>query len=253
MSLKVVITGASSGIGEALAREYAGRGATLALIARRADLLAELKNTLPATVATYAADVREAQAMQQAADDFVSRFGCPNVVIANAGISRGTLTEKAEDLEAYQNILDTNIMGMVKTFQPYLERMREERRGTLVGIASISGFRGLPGAGAYSASKSAVISYLESLRVELRGSGVSVLTVCPGYVATAMTANNPYPMPFIISAEAAAKKIIRAIDQQRKFLVIPWQMAFLGRILKILPRGLYDRLFAKAPRKPRDV
>ncbi|MGH8743124.1 MAG: SDR family NAD(P)-dependent oxidoreductase, partial [Burkholderiales bacterium] len=173
MSLKVVITGASSGIGEALAREYAGRGATLALISRRADLLAKLKNTLPATVATYAADVREAQAMQQAADDFFSRFGCPDVVIANAGISRGTLTEKAEDLEAYQNILDTNIMGMVKTFQPYIARMREEKRGTLVGIASISGFRGLPGAGAYSASKSAVISYLESLRVELHGSGVS--------------------------------------------------------------------------------
>jgi short-subunit dehydrogenase len=143
-------------------------------------------------------------------------------------------------------------MGMVKTFQPFLAQMREQKRGTLVGIASISGFRGLPGAAAYSASKAAAISYLESLRVELHGSGVSVLTVCPGYIATAMTANNPYPMPFIISAEAAAKKIIRAIERQRKFLVIPWQMAILGRILKILPLWLYDRALSKAPRKPRD-
>ena len=251
--IKVVITGGSSGIGEALAREYARRGAILALIARRADLLAGLKNTLPATVATYAADVRDAQAMQQAAGDFISRFGCPDVVIANAGISGGTLTEKAEDLEVFQNILDTNVMGMVKTFQPFLARMREQKHGTLVGIASISGFRGLPGAGAYSASKAAAISTLESLRVELHGSGISVLTVCPGYIATAMTANNPYPMPFIISAEAAAKKIIRAIERQRRFLVIPWQMAVLGRVLKILPYWLYDRLFAKAPHKPRTV
>ncbi|HVS26884.1 MAG TPA: SDR family oxidoreductase [Burkholderiales bacterium] len=251
--IKVVITGASSGIGETLAREYARRGAILALIARRADLLAGLKNTLPATVATYAADVRDAQAMQQAAGDFVSRFGCPDVVIANAGISRGTLTEKAEDLEAFQRILDINVMGMVKTFQPFLPAMREAGRGTLVGIASVAGFRGFPGVGAYCASKSAAITYLESLRAELHGSGLSVLTVCPGYIATAMTANNPYPMPFIISAEAAAKKIIRAIESQRRFLVIPWQMAVLGRLLKILPGGLYDRLFAKALRKPRDV
>jgi short-subunit dehydrogenase len=175
------------------------------------------------------------------------------VVIANAGISCGTLTEKAEDLEVFQQILDINVMGMVKTFQPFLPAMREAGRGTLVGIASIAGFRGLPGVGAYSASKAAAISYLESLRVELHGSGVSVLTVCPGYIATAMTANNPYPMPFIISAEAAAKKIIRAIEWQRKFLVIPWQMAILGRILKILPLWLYDRALSRAPRKPRDL
>ncbi|MGH8757018.1 MAG: SDR family oxidoreductase, partial [Burkholderiales bacterium] len=176
----------------------------------------------------------------------------PDVVIANAGISRGTLTEHPQDLEAFQAIFDTNVMGMVKTFQPYLAQMREQKRGTLVGIASISGFRGLPGASAYSASKAAAISYLESLRVELHGSGVKVLTVCPGFIATPMTANNPYPMPFIISAEAAAKKIISAIALRRQFLIIPWQMAILGRILKILPLWLYDREFSKAPRKPRD-
>jgi short-subunit dehydrogenase len=253
MPLKVVITGASSGIGEALAREYAKRGAILGLIARREGALAQLKDALPAACLIFAADVRDARAMQQAAGDFIGQHGCPDVVIANAGISRGTLTEKAEDLEAFQQILDVNVIGMVKTFQPFLAQMREQKRGTLVGIASISGFRGLPGAAAYSASKAAAISYLESLRVELHGSDVKVLTVCPGYIATAMTANNPYPMPFIISAEAAAKKIIRAIERQRKFLVIPWQMAILGRILKILPLWLYDRALSKAPRKPRDI
>jgi len=253
MPFKVVITGASSGIGEALAREYAKQGAILALIARREGALAQLKDALPAACLTYAADVRDARAMQQAAGDFIKQHGSPDVVIANAGISRGTLTEHPQDLEAFQAILDTNVMGMVKTFQPFLAAMRGQQRGMLVGIASISGFRGLPGASAYSASKAAAISYLESLRVELHGSGVSVLTVCPGYIATAMTANNPYPMPFIISAQAAAKKIIRAIEQQRKFLVIPWQMAILGRILKILPLWLYDRELSKAPRKPRDI
>jgi len=253
MPFKVVITGASSGIGEALAREYAKRGAILGLIARREGALAQLKDALPAACLIFAADVRDARAMQQTAGDFIRQHGCPDVVIANAGISRGTLTEHPQDLEAFQNILDTNVMGMVITFQPFLAGMREQKRGTLVGIASISGFRGLPGAGAYSASKAATISYLESLRVELHGSGVSVLTVCPGYIATAMTANNPYPMPFIISAEAAAKKIIRAIERQRKFLVIPWQMAILGRILKILPLWLYDRALTRAPRKPRDI
>ena len=253
MPLKVVITGASSGIGEALAREYAKQGTILGLIARRAGALAQLKDTLPTTCHTYAADVRDAQAMQQAAGDFIKQQGCPDVVIANAGISGGTLTEHPQDLEAFQAILDTNFMGMVKTFQPFLDGMRGQRRGMLVGIASISGFRGLPGASAYSASKAAAISYLESLRVELHGSGVKVLTVCPGFIATPMTANNPYPMPFIISSEAAAKKIISSIALRRKFLVIPWQMAILGRILKILPLWLYDREFSKAPRKPRGL
>jgi len=251
MPLKVVITGASSGIGEALAREYAKQGAVLGLIARRTEALAQLKDAIPTTCHIYPADVRDSQAMQLAAGDFIKQQGFPDVVIANAGISGGTLTDYPQDLEAFQAIHDTNFMGMVKTFQPFLAGMRGQRSGMLVGIASISGFRGLPGASAYSASKAAAISYLESLRVELHGSGVRVLTVCPGYIATPMTANNPYPMPFIISAEAAAKKIISAIALRRKFLVIPWQMAILGRILKILPLWLYDWGFSRAPRKPR--
>jgi short-subunit dehydrogenase len=148
-------------------------------------------------------------------------------------------------------VLDTNVQGMVHTFQPFLAAMKTVRRGTLVGIASVAGFRGLPGAGAYSASKSAAITYLESLRVELRGSGIAVVTIGPGYGATPMTARNPYRMPFLLDADRAARLIARAIERRRRFYTLPWQMALVGRVLRVLPRPLYDMLFARAPRKPR--
>lgn len=249
--LRVVITGASSGIGLALARHYAGFGAILGLIARRKDRLRRLADGLSCPCEIYAADVRDARAMREAAAQFVERHGPPDIVIANAGVSRGNLTDHPEDLEVFETILDTNVIGMARTFHPYLASMRQACRGTLVGIASVAGYRGLPGASAYSASKAAAISYLESLRVELRGSGISVITICPGYVDTPMTAKNPYPMPFIMSAETAAGKIARVIARNRPFAVIPWQMAVMARILKILPNVVYDRLLAKAPHKPR--
>ena len=148
--------------------------------------------------------MRDAAALARAAADFIGRFGAPDLVIANAGISRGTLTEHAADAIAFREILDVNVTGLVHTFAPFVAAMRAAGRGTLVGIASVAGFRGLPGASAYSASKAAAISYLESLRVELAGSGVAVITICPGYIATPMTAGNPYRMPFLISAERAA-------------------------------------------------
>jgi hypothetical protein len=129
--------------------------------------------------------------------------------------------------------------------------MRAAAGGTLVGIASVAGFRGVPGSGAYSASKAAAIVYLESLRVELRGSGISVVTISPGYIATPMTEHNPYPMPFIIPADVAARRMANAIARRRRHVVIPWQMGIVGGLLKILPRALYDRMFARAPRKPR--
>ena len=125
----------------------------------------------------------------------------PDIVVANAGVSRGALTEHAEDLAVFRSVLDTNVLGLVHTFQPFLAAMRGARRGALVGIASVAGFRGLPGSGAYSASKAAAITYLESLRLELRGTGVAVVTICPGYVATPMTARNPYRMPFLLGAD----------------------------------------------------
>jgi short-subunit dehydrogenase len=148
-------------------------------------------------------------------------------------------------------VLDTNVLGMVHTFQPFLTAFAAKKCGKLVGVASIAGFRGLPGSGAYCASKAAAISYLESLRVELAGSGVEVITLCPGYIATPMTENNPYPMPFLLSADDAARLMVRAISRGRRFYVFPWQMALAGSLLRALPRPLYDLAFARAPRKPR--
>jgi short-subunit dehydrogenase len=249
--MRVFLTGASSGIGEALARHYASLGATLGLTARRADFLAALASALGGTVATYAVDVRDREAMLRAAEDFVAMHGLPDLVIGNAGISHGTLTDHEADAEIFKDILDTNVLGLVHTFSPFVAAMRARGSGTLVGIASVAGFRGLPGAGAYSASKAAAIAYLESLRVELHDSGVQVATICPGYIATPMTAANPYPMPFMIAADEFARRFARAVNAKKSLAVIPWQMAIVGLVLRRLPDWLYDRLFARAPHKPR--
>lgn len=212
-----------------------------------------LATRLGGSIACYRVDVTEPRSAQIAARDFLERFGAPDLVIANAGVSAGTLSEEAADLDVFRRVMDTNVLGMVATFQPFIAAMRERRSGTLAGIASVAGFRGLPGAAAYSASKAAAISYLESLRVELHGSGVAVVTVCPGYIRTPMTAANPYPMPFILDADDAARRIARAIARQRRLAVIPWPMALVSILLRALPGWLYDRLFARAPRKPRSL
>jgi short-subunit dehydrogenase len=167
-------------------------------------------------------------------------------------VSRGTLTEHAEDIDAFQQVMDINVLGIVKTFQPFLRAMREAKKGTLVGIASVAGFRGLPGASAYSASKAAAITYLESLRVELQGSGVKVVTICPGFIKTPMTDVNPYPMPFMLDVDEAAKRMARAIECGCSYTVIPWQMGLVGYLLKLLPNWLYDLAMKRAPHKPRN-
>ena len=249
--MRVVITGASSGIGLALARHYLERGASVAVCARRGELLQTLAAEFPDKVFCYALDVRDAAAIRVAAADFVARAGVPDIVIANAGVSRGTLTEYAEDIEAFQQVMDVNVLGMAKTFQPFIAPMRAAQRGKLVGIASVAGFRGLPGSEAYSASKAAAISYLESLRVELRDSGIKVVTICPGYIRTPMTDVNNFPMPFLLDADDAARRIARVIGRGTTFAVIPWQMTVAGWLLRRLPNWLYDRLFNKTPRKPR--
>jgi short-subunit dehydrogenase len=251
MTASVFITGASSGIGQALAGEYASRGATLGLVARRGDRLQQIAGSLSARSFTYTADVRDGAALARSAQDFIGRAGCPDIVIANAGVSAGTVTGDERDNAVFEEILATNVTGMMLTFQPFLEPMRARGAGTLVGIASVAGLRGLPGASAYSASKAAAIAYLESLRVELRGSGVSVVTICPGYIATPMTAANPYPMPFLMPADLAARKMAVAIDARQRYYVLPWQMAMAAHVLRWLPRPLYDVLFARAPHKPR--
>lgn len=254
--LRVFLTGASSGIGAALARHYAEQGASLGLVARRSEALSALIATLPGGSGRHLAlpaSVTDTAEMQAAAARFLSHFGAPDIVIANAGISVGTLTEELDDLAAFEAVLQTNVLGMVRTFQPFVQPMRNRAHGTLVGISSVAGVRGLPGAGAYSASKAAASRYLESLRVELRGSGVRVVDIRPGYIATPMTAVNPYPMPFILPADEAACRFARSIAAGSSQATIPWQMGVVARLLGLLPNALYDLLFARAQRKPRGL
>lgn len=254
----VFITGASSGIGQALARQYAAQGATLGLVARRLEVLHDFVQTLPAGTAAhcYAADVRDAQSMRDAATAFIAVAGVPDVVIANAGISEGTDLREPGDLAAFARVMDTNWMGTLNTFQPFVAPMLARAEpsqpgGTLVGIASVAGVRGLPGAAAYSASKSAVVKLLESLRVELGPRGVRVVTIAPGYIRTPMTEHNPYPMPFLMPVDRFAALAVQAIARGVRFKVLPWQMGVVAKLLHVLPRWLYDVAFARAPRKPR--
>lgn len=253
MAPRVVITGASSGLGQALARHYAAQGATLGLIARRRGALEQFARGLGVPTACYEADVRQPGPLRQAAADFISRHGTPDIVIANAGVSGGTLTERGDDFETIRAILETNVLGLASTFQPFIAPMRAAGAGKLVGIASVAGYRGLPGAGAYSASKAAAIAYLEALRGELRGSGIRVITVCPGFIATPMTARNPYPMPFMMQADDAARRIARVIAGGRGYAVVPWQMAVVARLLRLLPNAVFDAAFSRRPHKPRGL
>ena len=248
----VFITGASSGLGRALAWHYARAGARLGLAARRGDALCELADALPGEHLCYALDVRDRDALHTAARDFLAaNQGRVDVVIASAGISVGTLTEHAEDFEVFKAIVDTNLLATVATFEPFIQPMRQAGAGRLVGIASVAGMRGLPGAGAYSASKAAVISYCESLRLELAGAGVKVVTIAPGYIKTAMTEKNPYSMPFLMEADDFAARAQVAIERGVSYTVIPWQMAIVARLMRGLPNWVYDRAARNAPRKPR--
>jgi len=248
---RVFITGASSGIGTALARHYAAQGAQLGLTGRDQARLEAVAASLATACSIYVVDVRDATAMQQAAQDFLGKHGIPDIVIANAGVSRGTLTEFAEDIPAFRAIMDTNVLGLVHTFQPFLQAMQQTGNGSLVGIASVAGLRGLPGAGAYSASKAAAITYLESLRVELAGSGIAVTAICPGYIRTPMTAVNTYAMPFLMEADIAACQMAKIIASKRRHAILPWQMALAGPVMKLLPACLWDWAMKKAPHKPR--
>lgn len=250
---RIFITGASSGIGAALARHYAGPDTAIGLYARRRELLEQLAASLPGRSALYASDIADGAAVGAAAQDFMARFGTPELVIANAGISIGTHGDEPADVDKLRRVLEVNVAGLAATLAAFAPAMRAAASGTLCGIASVAGFRGLPGAGAYSASKAAAIAWLEALRAELAGSGVAVVTICPGYIDTPMTQVNKYRMPFLLSPDEAARRFARAIAAKRRLAVIPWQMALVSLLLRGLPGWLYDRLAARAPRKPRDI
>ncbi len=248
---RVFITGASSGIGAALAREYAARGATLGLLARRRDALEELAASLPGAHRVYQADVTDRAALAAAAADFIGGGGA-DIVIACAGVSHGTLTERPADLALFDTVFATNVSATVATFAPFIASMKT-RAGPrrLVGIGSVAGIRGMPGAGAYCASKAALHSYCESLRLELKPYGIRVVTLAPGYVDTPMTRHNRFPMPFLMPAARFAAGAARAIARGDSYRVLPWQMGVVAKLLRALPNPLFDLAFARAPRKSR--
>lgn len=250
----VFITGASSGIGQALADRYARAGWRLALVARRSaeiDAWATRQGLEPGRWCSYAADVSDPDSIVAAGHACLANQGVPEVVIANAGISVGMDTEQREDLEVMARTFATNNTGMAATFHPFAAAMRERGSGRLVGIASVAAIRGLPGHGAYCASKAAVVAYCESLRGELRDSGVRVVTLLPGYIDTPLTRENRYRMPFLMAPQAFADHAFRAIHAGKSYTVIPWQMGVVAKLLRALPNAWFDRLLAGRPRKHR--
>lgn len=250
----VFITGASSGLGQALAARYLAAGWRLALVARRTEAVSawvQAQGIASERVQIYAADVRRTDSIVAAAQACIAQQGLPDVVIANAGISAGVDLSEAADLDVMRAIFETNNLGLAATFHPFITPMRRRRSGTLVGIASVAGIRGLPGHAAYTASKAGVINTCESLRMELKADGVRVVTISPGYIDTPMTRGNPFPMPFLMSADAFADRAFKAIVAGASYRVIPWQMGVVAKLLRLLPNAWLDRLLAGRGRKPR--
>jgi short-subunit dehydrogenase len=241
-----------------LAWRFYQAGYRLALVARRVSEVESwvTRHKISAnSYGIYSADVAFTDSIVQAGKDCIARQGVPDVVVANAGISIGVDTAIREDIDVIAQTFATNNIGLVATFHPFVAAMVQRKSGTLVGIASVAGIRGLPGHGAYCASKAAVISYCESLRGEMRAEtgkdGVKVVTIAPGYVATPLTAQNPYSMPFLMQPEDFADQAFKAITEGASYRVIPWQMGVVAKLLRLLPNWLFDKALAGRPRKKR--
>ncbi|WP_431151297.1 SDR family oxidoreductase [Acidovorax facilis] len=250
----VFITGASSGIGQALALRFHRSGYRLALVARRTSEVktwARAQGISADSYEIYSADVAVTDSIVAAGRDCIARQGVPDVVIANAGISVGMDTAVRDDIDVMARTFATNNIGVAATFHPFADAMAQRGSGTLVGIGSVAGIRGLPGHGAYCASKAAVISYCESLRGEMRPHGVRVVTISPGYIDTPLTRQNRYSMPFLMQADDFADRAFRAITAGVSYRVIPWQMGVVAKLLRMVPNVLFDKLLAGRPRKRR--
>ncbi len=195
----------------------------------------------------------EEHLLHQAIQGHIKTIGTPDIVIANAGVSTGTLSGEREDLVTFKRMMDINLYGVMHTFLPFIHAFKKRKSGQLVGIASVAGIRGLPGSGAYSASKAALINYLESLRIEMLPFNIQVNTIAPGYIKTPMTHSNPYAMPFILEVDKAVSLFITAIDRKEKFIIIPWQMNIVGKLMCLLPASVWDFLAKRGPKKLRAV
>ena len=221
------------------------------MVGRRKPLLEKLQRSLNTPSSIYAVDVSDEHQLHHAIERHIKKMGMPDIVIANAGVSTGTLNSEKEDLVTFKRVMDINLYGVMHTFLPFMKAFKKRRHGQFVGIASVAGIRGLPGSGAYSASKAALINYLESMRIEMLPFNIQVTTIAPGYIKTPMTNDNTYTMPFILEVDEAVKRFMKAIDRKRKFVIIPWQMNILGTLMRLLPASIWDFLAKRGPRKLR--
>lgn len=256
MTPLVFITGASSGIGQALAWRFYQAGYRLGLVARRVQELESWASAMHIDASRYeiySADVSDIDSIVAAGLDCITRQGLPDVVVANAGISIGMDSAIRADLDVMRLTFATNNIGVAATFNPFVAAMTQRGSGTLVGIGSVAGIRGLPGHGAYCASKAALITYCESLRGELKPLGVKVVTICPGYIDTPLTQKNSYAMPFLMQPEVFADQAFNAIQAGASYRVIPWQMGVVAKLLRVLPNALFDKALAGRARKPRQT
>ena len=247
----ILITGGSSGIGEALALHYASTGTHLCLTGRNADRLETVAETCRgqgAVVRVERLDVTDAQAMADLIQDLDSDESPLNLVIANAGISGGTAGGMETTTQA-QKIFDVNVSGVLNTVHPAIEVMRPRKTGQIAIISSLAGFRGFPGAPAYSAGKAAVKAYDEALRGALRRDGIAVNVVCPGFVKSRITDANAFPMPFIMEGEKAARIIADGLQRNRTLIAFPWQMHLIMAFLAMLPAGLAGQVLGRLPEK----
>ncbi|MDM0028207.1 SDR family oxidoreductase [Variovorax saccharolyticus] len=249
------VTGASSGIGQALAERFHAAGYDLALVARRTsevEAWAAARRLDPGRWRIYGADVADVDSIVAAGTACMAQQGLPAVVIANAGISIGMDSAVRGDLDVMARTFATNNLGLAATFHPFVAAMAGRGSGRLVGIGSVAAIRGLPGHGAYCASKAGVVAYCESLRGELRASGVKVVTLCPGYVDTPLTQGNRYSMPFLLQPAEFADRAFDAIRAGASYRVIPWQMGVIAKLMRMLPNPLFDRVFEGRGRKRRE-
>lgn len=238
----VMITGASSGIGRGLALEIAARGAHLGLLARREELLNEIVGEVSARnvkAVAAAADVRDAKAVRAAADRFRKELGPIDVMIANAGIGTTHHAIKLQPEHA-ANVIGINVLGAVNSVAAVVPEMVERGRGRLVAISSLAAYRGLAKSAAYCASKAALSSYFESVRIDLRHTGVGVTIIHPGFIKTALTAGREAKMPYLMELDDAVKKIVSAIEKEKKTYAFPWQLATIVRATMIMPTAMYD-------------
>lgn len=245
----VFFTGASSGIGEALAIALAARGATLALIARREELLKELKDKCEAnggTARVFACDVTDAEALLRAADDFRAEFSHIDVMIANAGIGGNNKETREYYPDAVKKVIDINLLGSANAVYAVVSKMIERKSGHLVAISSLAGFRGLPKSAAYSASKAAMTAFFESVRLDVKHLGINVTIIQPGFIKTPLTAGRENKMPFLMELGRAIPLFIKAIEKKKRYAAFPWQLATIVRAGKFMPAWLYDRIAGKA-------